>query len=164
MSWHCILGLASGGIASNKRTGKLGHLVSCFGVRSQRANGSPARCGQGCLILFPWREHCLKSAVDLSGIGLHELRKSSTPGSEACLVLALCCPSHSQIAQTGHHLYPAWFTRGVPILVKAPVSAVVELVLDGPMAPDESAQPVLISLLGPKTGQVKGRIPGRTIF
>ena len=35
-----------GGIASKKRTMKSVHLVSCFGVRSQRVKGRPARYGR----------------------------------------------------------------------------------------------------------------------
>jgi hypothetical protein len=33
------------GLESNWRTEKLSHMVSCFGVRSQRANGNPAHYG-----------------------------------------------------------------------------------------------------------------------
>src|ERR1035437_3762695 len=32
------------GLASIKRTEKLSHMVSCFGVRSQLGKSSPARC------------------------------------------------------------------------------------------------------------------------
>ena len=34
------------GLASKKRTVKLVHLVSCFGFRSQQANGNSGRCGR----------------------------------------------------------------------------------------------------------------------
>jgi hypothetical protein len=73
-------------------------------------------------------------------------------------------PSDGHIPQASHHLHAIGLGRSVPILVKAPVTAVVKLVLNGPMSADQTGQPLEIGLLGTEAGQVKGPVPSATIF